>query len=86
MCVCVWGGGGGGGGGGARVSVFFTLNTNLKQKNNFFFGGGGGGGRGVDGQTDEWPTPICPFNFFEVWGITMNKCTSYGPIFEHLII
>ena len=25
------------------------------------------------------PKPICPFNFFEVGGITMNKRTSYGP-------
>ena len=33
---------------------------------------------GLDGQTDEQAKPICPFNFFEVGGITINKCTSYG--------
>ena len=43
----------------------------------FFFLGGGGGG--VDGRTDEHAKPICPFNFFKVGGITMHKCTSYGP-------
>ena len=34
----------------------------------------------MDGETNS-PKPICPFNFFEVGGITMNKikCTSYGP-------
>ena len=30
----------------------------------------------MDGQTNR-PKPICPFNFFEVGGITMHKCTSY---------
>ena len=32
----------------------------------------------MDGQTNR-PKPICPFNFFEVGGITKNKCMSYGP-------
>ena len=32
----------------------------------------------MDGQTNR-PKPICPFNFFEVGGITMHKCTSYVP-------
>ena len=32
----------------------------------------------MDGQTNR-PKPICPFKFFEAKGITMNKCTSYGP-------
>ena len=55
--------------GGAGVSAFFfTENPNLK-KNIFFCGGGWGVG----------PKPICPFHFFEVGSITMNKCTSYGP-------
>ena len=31
----------------------------------------------MEGQTNR-PKPICPFNF-EVAGITMHKCTSYGP-------
>ena len=45
----------------------------------FFGGGEWGGGMGyMDGQTNR-PKPICPFNFFEVGGITMNKCTSDGP-------
>ena len=26
----------------------------------------------MDGQVNR-PKPICPSNFFEVWGITMNK-------------
>ena len=32
----------------------------------------------MDRQTNR-PKPICPFNFFEVGGLTMAKCTSYGP-------
>ena len=58
---------------GADNCDFFTKNPNLKF---FFFGGGEGGrvvGGGVDGRTDE------PANFFEAGGITMNKCTNYGP-------
>ena len=31
----------------------------------------------MDGQKNRLK-PICSFNFFEVGGITMNKCTSYG--------
>ena len=31
----------------------------------------------MDGQTNM-PKPIFPFNLFEVGGITINKCTSYG--------
>ena len=31
----------------------------------------------MDGQTNR-PKQICPFNFFKVGGIIMNKCTSYG--------
>ena len=42
-------------------------------------GGGGGGARVSDGWTDEQAKPICPFNFFEVGGITMNKCIGNGP-------
>ena len=34
-------------------------------------------GGGVDGRTDEQAQTSLPF--FEVGGITMNKCTSYGP-------
>ena len=40
-------------------------------------------------QQSNWPKPICPFNFFEVGGITMLNCTSYGPdklIYDHFII
>ena len=37
----------------------------------------------MDGQTNR-PKPICPFNFFEVGSITMNKCTSYDPDKLHL--
>ena len=29
----------------------------------------------MDGQMNR-PKPICSFNFFEIGGITMNKCTS----------
>ena len=29
----------------------------------------------MDGQMNR-PKPICPFNFFEVGGITMNKCAG----------
>ena len=37
-------------------------------------------GEGIDGRTEEQAQkPICPFKFLEVWGITMHKCTSYGP-------
>ena len=32
----------------------------------------------MEEQTNR-PKPICPFNFLEVGGITMHKCTSYGP-------
>ena len=32
----------------------------------------------MDGQTNR-PKPICPVDFFEVGGITVNKCASYGP-------
>ena len=32
----------------------------------------------MDGQTNR-PKLICPFNFFEAGGITMNKYISYGP-------
>ena len=48
------------------------MNPSLKYFFFFFFGGGGGGG--VNRQTDR-PEPICPFNFFEIGGITMNKCS-----------
>ena len=60
---------------------FFTKNPNL----NYLFGGcglgvwGGGVGWGGLGRWTNRPIPICPFNFFEVGGTTMNKCTSYGP-------
>ena len=62
--------------GGARVSDIFTKNPYLKK---IFFGGGEGVGIGVDGRTDEQAQPICPFNLSEVEGITVHKCTSYGP-------
>ena len=78
----------GGGGGGATVGDFFTKNPNLKSKNNFW-GGGERGDRGTDVKTNR-PKSICPFNFFEVGGITMHKCTSNVPdklkllLFYHL--
>ena len=53
---------------------FFSKNPNLKKKKYFFLEGEGE----MDRQTTR-PKPICPFNFFEVGGITINKCTSYGP-------
>ena len=43
----------------------------------------------MDGQTNR-PKPICPFNFFEVGGITTHSCTSYVPdklnIYDYFII
>ena len=66
---------------------FLTKNPNPKTI--FFFGGGsgvgwgagwgGGVGEGIDGWTDEQAKPICPFNFFEVRGITNHLCISYVP-------
>ena len=32
----------------------------------------------MDGEANT-PKLICPFNFFEVGSITVNKCTSYVP-------
>ena len=54
---------------------FFYRESKSKKKNYFFLGGGGGDGEGglMDGYTNR-PKPICPFNFFEVGGITMHKC------------
>ena len=64
--------------------IFFTQNPNLKK--NWGSGarwGAGVGDRcvwdGTDGWTYEQAKPICPFNFFEVGGITMHKRTSYVP-------
>ena len=55
-----------------------------KSKKTFFFvfflgGGGGGVGAGVDGRTDEQAQTYLPLQLLRSWGITMNKCTSYGP-------
>ena len=66
----------------ARVSGFsFTKNSYLKKIGGC--GGRGARGRGcvrwlMEGQMKR-PKPVCPFNFFEVGGITMHKCTSYYP-------
>ena len=66
------------------MNFFYFFYNESKSKKKIFFGGGGGGGgreggRGeVDGQMNR-PKPICPFNFFEVGGITINKCRSYVP-------
>ena len=64
---------------------------NLNPKNFFFFFARGWGE--VVGATREseffTKEPICPFNFFEVGGMTMNKCTSYGltsSVCDHVII
>ena len=65
-----WGGGGGREGGGARVSVVFFTKSPNKRKIIFFFGGGGGWGC-------RW-TNRRAFTFFDVAGITMNKCAGYG--------
>ena len=41
--------------------------------------GGVGGGRGLmEGQMNR-PKPIFPFSFFQDGGITVHRCTSYGP-------
>ena len=48
------------------------------RKNFFFFfflGGGGGGG----GEGDEQAQTNLPLQLVRNWGITMHKCTSYGP-------
>ena len=87
--IC-WGGGGGVGGGtawGARVSDFFYKESKSNKK--FFFGGGGrcvGGGeggvvgwRGVAGRTDKQAQTNLPLQRLPSWGITMHKCTNYGP-------
>ena len=46
----------------------------------FFFGGGGGErwgrGRWTDRRTGQANLPL---QLLRSWGITMNKCTSYGP-------
>ena len=57
------------GGGGARLSEFLYIESKSRKKKIFV-----GGNR----QRNR-PKPICPFNFFEIGSITMNKCTSYGP-------
>ena len=73
---------------GARVSDVFTKNPNLKRKK-IWRGGGGGGEVGPDGRSENTgPQQICPFNFFEVGGLTMIKCTNYGltsSIYDHFI-
>ena len=72
---------------GLEQVIYF--HTASKSKKKFFFcGGGGGGGREgtrggcgrgfMDAQTDK-PQTNLPFNLFEVGGITIHKCTSYGP-------
>ena len=70
--------------------ICFTKYPNLKNFFFFFFsfcfvmfewgvGGGREGVRGLmEGQTNR-PKPLCPFNFFEIGGMTMHKCTSCGP-------
>ena len=59
---------------------FSTKNPNLIKK--IFLGGGEGvgveGGR-VHGRTDEQAQTNLPLQLLQVGGITMNKCTSYGP-------
>ena len=37
------------------------------------------GVRGVDGRTDEQAQTNLPLQLLRSWGITMYKCTSYGP-------
>ena len=53
--------------------IFFHKESKSKKKSFlfFFFWGGEGGEEYMDGQTNR-PKPICPFNFFEVGGITMH--------------
>ena len=57
---------------------FFYKESKSMKKNFFLFFGGGRGRWTLDRQTNR-PKPICSFNFFEAGGITMHKCTSYGP-------
>ena len=63
--------------------IFFTKNPNQKEKKKFFAGegeGGGGGGWGEEvGDGMDRQTGPNQFDFLEVGGITMNKCTNYGP-------
>ena len=42
-----------------------------------FYFWGEGEGVGVDGWTDDQAQTNLPFNFFDVGGITMNKCYSW---------
>ena len=62
--------------------IFFYKESKFKKIFFFFFWGGGWGGEGrgemMEGHTNR-PKPICPLKIFEVGGITMHKCTSYGP-------
>ena len=80
-------GGGGGVGGGRRgdgcvcwgVDGWIDEQAQTKLPLQLLRRGGMGWGRGgvegvggkMDGQMNR-PKPICPFNFFEVWGITMH--------------
>ena len=66
-------------GGWARVNEIFYKESKSKINIFFFLGGGGGGGGKMGFGWADRPKPNCPFNFFEVGGITMHKCTSYGP-------
>ena len=58
---------------------FYKESKSKREKKNF--GGGEGGGRGGGGVGDGMNRQTGPnqFDFLEVGGITMNKCTNYGP-------
>ena len=57
------------------TSSKFTSNLNLKY---IYFLKVGGGGL-VDGWTDEQAQTNLLIQHLRGWGITMHKCTSYGP-------
>ena len=60
---------------------FFTKNQNLKKKmgvGDREVGEEDGGG-GIDGRTVEQAQTSLPLQLLRSRGITMNKCTSYGP-------
>ena len=61
--------------------IFFLQKSKSKKILFFFWGGGGEGGAG---RTDEQAQTNVPLQLLRSWGeevggITMHKCTSYGP-------
>ena len=54
-----------------QPTIFFYKESKSKKRGGDGRGEGETGERKMDGQTHR-PKPICPFNFFEVGGITMH--------------